>query len=70
MRPTDPVMLRVFQTVENQVREELIERAAAQGLTPREIEQAVALERNWRADRDAQDEGQPVIFAEKEQTHG
>jgi hypothetical protein len=50
--------LRVFQIVENQARDELIERAAAEGLTPREIEQALALERNWREDRDAHDDGQ------------
>jgi len=44
----------VIQLAEERLRLELIERAAVDGLTPIEIQSALNIERNRRADREAE----------------
>lgn len=44
----------LLQLAEERIRLELIERAASEGLTPDEIQFAMAIERNRRADQEAE----------------
>jgi len=53
MSTNESDLLPLVQLAEERLRRELIERAAVEGLTPAEIQRAVSLESNRRADREA-----------------
>lgn len=53
MSTNESDLLPLVQLAEERLRQELIERAAVEGLTPAEIQRAVSLESNRRADREA-----------------
>ncbi len=52
MNKTDPDTMRVVLNAEYRMREDLIERAATYGLTPDEVQRAMTIDRNWKADGD------------------
>lgn len=53
MSTNESDLLPLVQLAEERLRQELIERAAVEGLNPAEIHRAVSLESNRRADREA-----------------
>lgn len=54
MNPNDQDLMAMVQLAEERTRQALIERAAVEGLTPAEIQRAVTIESNRRADREAE----------------